>query len=312
MQQYEEKRYLTFNKHLKDTFGEKVYKVTIDAGFTCPNRDGTKGSGGCIYCYGDRVVSQFIDTTTMQEKMRRGMEALQRKYKAKKFLAYFQSYTNTYAPVEQLAAFYHAALEEEYIVGLSIGTRPDCVDEPVLGLLELIAQQYYLWVEYGLQSVHEKTLKRIHRGHSFREFLDAISRTQQRQHIKICAHVILGLPGESREDMLKTAHILSTLRINGVKIHSAHILKNTPFEEMYHNGEYQPMELFEYVETVCDFLEYLSPDIVIHRLVGDAPRSRYIAPEWCLDKSKALRCIDQELERRGSLQGSRLHNYEYL
>lgn len=308
MQEYEEKRYLTFNKHLKDTFGERVYKVTIDAGFTCPNRDGSKGSGGCVYCYGNRVVPQFIDTPTMQEKMRRGMEALQRKYKAKKFLAYFQSYTNTYAPVEQLAALYHAALEEEYIVGLSIGTRPDCVAEPVLGLLESIAQQYYLWVEYGLQSVHEETLERIHRGHSFREFLDAISRTQQRQNIKICAHVILGLPGETREDMLKTAQILSKLQVNGVKIHSAHILKDTPFEEMYHTGEYQPLELFEYVETVCDFLEYLSPDIVIHRLVGDAPRSRYIAPEWCLNKSKALRCIDQELERRGTFQGSHSNN----
>ncbi len=302
----QEKRYLTFNKHLKNAFGEKVYKVTIDAGFTCPNRDGTYGAGGCIYCYGDRSRSDLVDSVSIQQQIREGIRALHQRYKAKKFLAYFQSYTNTYAPVEQLGCLYHTALKEESIVGLSIGTRPDCVDEPVLDLLESIAQESYLWVEYGLQSIHHNTLKRINRGHSFAEFLDAVLRTKKRCGMKICAHVILGLPGETKEDMLETAKVLSALAVDGVKIHSAHVLKNTSLEEMYRNGEYQVMELPEYVDIVCDFLEHLSSHIVIHRLVGDAPRERYIAPEWCMRKSEALRQIDQELERRNSCQGSRL------
>ncbi len=304
----EEKRYLTFNRHLKETFGEKVYKVTIDAGFTCPNRDGTKGRGGCIYCYGDRYYGdrsspQLIDTDTMKSKMRQGMLALRKKYNTNKFLAYFQSYTNTYAPVQELERLYRAALEEEYIVGMSVGTRPDCVDESILDVLEKIAGTHYLWVEYGLQSIHDQTLIRINRGHTFEDFLDAVTRTKRRKGIKICPHVILGLPGETRAEMIDTAKKLSELRVDGVKIHSMHILKNTPLETMYRNGTFQPMELSEYVETVCDFLEHLSPEIVIHRLVGDAPRNQYAAPDWCLNKSKALRHIDLELERRGACQG---------
>lgn len=314
-QNTQEKRYLTFNKHLKDTFGEQVYKVTIDAGFTCPNRNGTYSTGGCIYCYGNRATTHLVDNTSLQEQIREGITALRKRYKANKFLAYFQSYTNTYAPVDQLGRLYRTALREENIVGLSIGTRPDCVDEPVLDLLASIAQEYYLWVEYGLQSIHQDTLERINRGHDFAEFLDAVSRTKKRPGMKICAHVILGLPGEIKEDMLETAKVLSALHIDGVKIHSAHVLKNTRLEEMYRSREYQVMELTEYVDIVCDFLEHLSPHIVIHRLVGDAPRERYIAPEWCLHKSDALRRIDLELERRNSYQGIRLKNktyHEYL
>ncbi|MBD3309258.1 TIGR01212 family radical SAM protein [candidate division KSB3 bacterium] len=317
----EAKRYLTFNQHLKDTFGEKVYKVTIDAGFTCPNRDGTKGTGGCIYCYGDRAASHFVAPAAIQAQIRDGMIALRRRYNAQKFLAYFQSYTNTYAPVERLEQLYRTALAEEHIVGLSIGTRPDCVSEPVLDLLGTLAQDWYLWVEYGLQSIHAATLQRINRGHGYADFVDAVSRTKQRPGINICAHVILGLPGETKADMLETAKALSDLGVDGVKIHSAHVLKNTPLEEMYRNGDYQVLELPEYIEIVCDFLEYLTPEIVIHRLVGDAPRSRYVAPEWCMHKSEALRHIDRELARRNSHQGRRVeqqpeelyeHLYEHL
>ena len=302
----QERRYLTFSKHLKDTFGEKVYKVTLDAGFTCPNRDGTVGTDGCIYCYGNRSTSHLVDQTAIREQLQQGMTALHLRYKANKFLAYFQSYTNTYAPVDQLEHLYRAALQEEKIVGLSIGTRPDCVDEPVLDLLESFAQHYYLWVEYGLQSIHYDTLKLINRGHGFSEFLDAVLRTQKRLGIKICVHVILGLPGETQEDMIETAKVVSALQVDGVKIHSAHILRATLLEKMYRCGEYQVMELSEYVDMVCNFLEYLSPQIIVHRLVGDAPRSRYVAPEWCLHKSEALRQIDLELQRRDSYQGIRL------
>ena len=308
-----EKRYLSFNQHLKDTFGEKVYKVTIDAGFTCPNRDGTRGVGGCIYCYGDRTTSQLADCASVQSQIQAGMAAIHKRYKANKFLAYFQSYTNTHGPVDRLARLYQAALEIEHIVGLSIGTRPDCVGEEVLEVLGSLAQKTYLWVEYGLQSVHDATLARIHRGHDFATFLDAVARTRKRRNIKICAHVILGLPGETKAEMLETANVLSALNIDGVKIHSAHVLKQTRLAEMYARGEYQVLELSEYLDIVCDFLEHLAPQIIIHRLVGDAPRERYIAPEWCMQKSDALRQIEAELERRNSYQGkgAPLHRVHY-
>ena len=205
----EQKRYLTFNSHLKETFGEKVYKVTIDAGFTCPNRDGTLGIGGCIYCYGKRTTQHIVDPTSIKEQIRQGQDAIKKRYKAQKFLAYFQSYTNTYAAPEVLENLYRSALEEEDIVGLTIGTRPDCVDKSVLDIIEHLAQESYLWVEYGLQSIHHKTLKFINRGHGFSEFLDAVIRTKRRKRIKICVHVILGLPGESKEEMLETAKTLS-------------------------------------------------------------------------------------------------------
>lgn len=308
MAKSKDKRYLTFNQHLKDLFNERVYKVGIDAGFTCPNRDGTKGEEGCLYCYGERRSNQLLDIPTMHEQMRLGMKALVRKYKAHKFLAYFQSYTNTYAPVEDLERLYRAALEEPYIVGMSVGTRPDCVSDPVLDLLQSLAQDYYLWLEYGLQSVHDKTLSAMQRGHDFDEFLDAFSRSRQRQGIKICAHVILGLPGETKEHMLETATTLSELGVDGVKIHSAHVVKDTLLADMYESGEYQPMELAEYVDIACDFLERLSPEIIIHRLIADAPRARFIAPRWCMQKSQSVSAIDDELQRRGSRQGSRVIN----
>ncbi len=302
----QEKRYLTLNAHLRETFGEKVYKVTIDAGFTCPNQDGSKGDGGCIYCFRDRSARHLVENASVQQQIREGIAALQKRYKAKKFLAYFQAYTNTYAPVEELRRLYTTALAEEKIVGLSIGTRPDCVDEPVLDLLESLTQDTYLLVEYGLQSIHDRSLELVNRGHGYAEFLDAVRRTQKRQNIKICAHVILGLPEETKADMIETAQALSDLHVDGVKIHSAHILKHTRLEEMSLNGEYQVLDLPEYVDIVCDFLEYLNPDMVIHRLTGDAPRTRYVAPEWGMRKSEALRAIDRELERRDSYQGKKV------
>ncbi len=300
------KRYTTFNAHLRELFDDRVYKVSIDAGFTCPNRDGAKGSGGCAYCYGNRAETSLIDIPTMQAHIRQGVIAVGRKYKATKFLIYFQSYSNTYAPVEQLAALYRAALAEPGIVGMSIGTRPDCAPGDVLDMLEDIARETYLWLEYGVQSVHDDTLRRIKRGHTFAEFADAVERTKQRRGINICAHVILGLPGETRAQMIETARILSQIGVNGVKIHSAHIVKDTEWETLYQRGEFRPMELPEYVETVCDFLEHLAPDIIVHRLIGDTLRIRYVAPEWCLNKNDSLKAIDAELERRDSWQGKRI------
>lgn len=302
------RRYLPFSQHLRETFGERVHKIGIDAGFTCPNRDGTVDTGGCLYCYGNRTVPHIVDTAAIKAQIARSKAPLIKRYKAQKFLAYFQSFTNTYAEPDALKLLYCAALEEDGMIGLCIGTRPDCVDEPVLDLIEELAQEWYVWVEYGLQSMHNRTLRAIRRGHDFADFLDAIVRTRRRQGIRICVHVILGLPGETGEDMLETARTLSALQIDGIKIHSAHIVKDTPLAEMYGTGEYQPLGFTEYINLVCDFLEYLSPNIIIQRLVGDAPRSRYIAPEWCLHKPRVLKAIDAELERRNSRQGSRVKN----
>jgi radical SAM protein (TIGR01212 family) len=268
------------------------------------------GTDGCLYCYGDRTDQHLVDISSIKAQIDAGKTALAKRYNAHTFLAYFQSFTNTYAEPDVLEALYQAALEEDGIVGLSIGTRPDCVGEPVLDVIEKFSQRSYLWVEYGLQSVHNKMLRVIHRGHGFADFLDAVVRTKRRQGIRICVHVILGLPGETKADMVETARTLSGLHIDGVKIHSAHVLKGTGLERMYLNGEYHPPERVEYVELVCDFLEHLSPEIIIHRLVGDAPRSRYVAPQWCLNKSEALRAIDMELERRNSYQGSRIKKIE--
>ncbi len=301
-----QRRYLPFSQHLRELFGERVHKIGIDAGFTCPNLDGTLGTGGCIYCYGNRTTQHLVDTADIKAQIARSKAPLIKRYKAHKFMAYFQSFTNTYAEPDVLAALYGAALEEEGMVGLAIGTRPDCVDEPVLDVIEELAHDSYVWVEYGLQSIHERTLQAIHRGHTFADFLDAMARTQRRSGIRICLHVILGLPDETRDDMLNTARTLSKLGIDGIKIHSAHIVKDTPLETLYRNGRYHPLEFTEYISLVCDFLEHLSPDIVIQRLVGDSPMRRYIAPQWCLDKPKVLEAIDAELERRDSRQGSRL------
>ncbi len=301
-----QRRYLPFSQHLRELFGERVHKIGIDAGFTCPNRDGTLGTGGCIYCYGERTAQHLVDTTDIKAQIARSKAPLIKRYKAHKFMAYFQPFTNTYAEPDVLEALYRAALEEEGMVGLAIGTRPDCVDEPVLDVIEEFAQNYYVWVEYGLQSTHERTLQVIRRGHTFADFLDAIARTRRRSSIRICVHVILGLPGETRADMLETARTLSKIGIDGIKIHSAHIVKDTPLETLYRTGKYQPLEFAEYTTLVCDFLEYLSPNIVIQRLVGDSPMRRYIAPQWCLYKPKVLEAIDAELERRNSRQGSQL------
>lgn len=300
-----QRRYLPFSQHLRDLFGERVHKIGIDAGFTCPNLDGTRGTGGCIYCYGERATQHLADAADIKAQIARSKAPLMKRYKAHKFMAYFQPFTNTYAPPDVLDALYRAALEEEGMVGLAVGTRPDCVDEPVLDVFEALAQQYYVWIEYGLQSMHDRTLAKIHRRHTVADFLDAVTRTTRRSGIRICAHVILGLPGESRDDMLATARQLTELGIDGVKIHSAHVVKDTPLETLYRAGRYRPPAFEEYIPLICDFLEHLAPDIVIQRLVGDSPMRRYVAPEWCLDKPKVLEAIDGELERRNSRQGSR-------
>jgi radical SAM protein (TIGR01212 family) len=297
------RRYYAFSRFLRERFGAKVYRATVDGGFTCPNVDGTVTVGGCVYC-DNRSFSpnRRQPRVPVREQVRRGVDLLQKRYGAQKFLAYFQAATNTHAPVEKLRRLYDEALDHPQVVGLAVGTRPDSVPEPVLDLLQGYARDRFVCLELGLQSMHNRSLDWMNRGHHFDAFVDAVGRCQGRG-LDLCAHVILGLPGESHADMLATADALAAMPIQGVKIHNLHVVRNTPMEKMYHAGEVPMLEREEYVEVLCDFLERLSPAMVIHRLSGDAPPDYLIAPKWCLDKPALLRAVQEEFERRQSWQG---------
>jgi hypothetical protein len=299
-----EKRYNAFSDELKRTFGCRVHRISVDAGFTCPNRDGTVGTGGCIYC-GDEGSGSFgiAKGLSVSQQLEDGKEVMVRKYGAKRFIAYFQAFSNTYAPVERLSALYDEALSVEEIVGLIVGTRPDCLPPATLDLLAGYARKTWFRLELGLQSPHDRTLRAINRGHDFSVFEKAVRECKERG-IRVCAHVILGLPGEGREEMLASAGILNGLKVDGVKLHLLHVMGGTRLEEMYKSGDIRLLDRDEYVGLVCDYLEILDPKISIHRLTGDGG-IKLVAPQWSLAKFEVLNAIDGELERRGSRQGSR-------
>ena len=298
-------RYNRFSDHLRDKFGTKVYKVTLDAGFTCPNRDGTISNEGCIFCDDGGSFSQlYSNKIPIIEQLNSGIALSKEKYKAQKFLAYFQAYTNTYKPVNELKEIYDQALSHEDVVGINIGTRPDCVEEEKLDLISDYTKNHYVWLEYGLQSIHDRSLKFINRGHDFATFVKALKETQKR-NINVCAHVILGLPNETRKDMLETAKVLGDLGIDGVKIHLLCVLNNTRLVKLYYQGKVPMMEEDEYVETACDFLEMLPPDVTIHRLAGNGLKPNMLAPGWLSKKFVVLNKIDKLLEERGSYQGAK-------
>jgi hypothetical protein len=297
------RRYYPLSRFFQHRFGARVYRVTLDAGFTCPNVDGRVAVGGCVFC-DNRSFSpnRRLPRASIRDQLERGIRVLQQRYQADRFLAYFQPATNTYAPVPRLQALYDQALDHPQVVGLAIGTRPDCVPDPVLDLLEKYARRHFVCLELGLQSIHDRSLDWMNRGHHSDAFVNAVRRAQGRG-LDLCIHVILGLPGESRLDMLATADALAQLPIHGVKIHNLHVVKDTPLEAMYQAGQVRLMERAEYVEVVCDFLERLPADRVIHRLNGDAPPEYLVAPAWCLDKPALLEAIHAELARRDSWQG---------
>jgi radical SAM protein (TIGR01212 family) len=298
-----DKRYNDLNTYLRSLFGCRVQKITVDAGLSCPNRDGTVSTGGCIFCNArGSGTGAFSRGLTITDQITQGKKFLARRYKAKKFLVYFQSFSNTYAPVDKLQRLYDEALADEDVVGLSIGTRPDCVDLPVLELLQDYAGRRLIWIEYGLQSASDKTLEFINRGHDVRSFENAVKATLNRG-IKICAHVILGLPGETRKDILHTAGTISDLGIDGVKLHLLYVVKGTPLEALYRQGTYRCLEQQEYVDLVCDFLEHIPPQMVIQRLTGDPHPEELVAPQWARQKTDTLRKISETLEERNSWQG---------
>lgn len=299
-----DKRYNQFSAYLKNKFGAKVYKITIDAGFSCPNRDGTISKGGCIFCDEGGSFSQaHSNFLPIEEQVNIGAKTLHDRFKAEKFMSYFQAYSNTYKPVEELEVIYKRALNHPDIVGLSVGTRPDCVDSDKLQLLSDIGQDYYTWIEYGLQSVHNKTLKKINRGHDYECFLRAYELSKKKD-LNVCVHVIFGL-WETREEILETAQELAKLEIDGVKIHMLCALQDTKLAHIYEQGEISFMSEDEYVNLVCDFLEILPPKTTIHRLAGNGLKKNLIAPRWLGAKLDCLNKIDREFLKRDSYQGSK-------
>lgn len=300
-----EKRYYTLNQHLREVFGEKVFKVSLDAGFTCPNRDGVLGWGGCVYCSA-RGSGDFAGQVekSIHEQFVEVKEVMSRKWPNAKYLAYFQAYTNTYAPIERLREVYEQALQEEGVVGISIATRPDCLPEEVLDYLEELNQRTYLWVEIGLQSIHDRTMEWVGRGHTYSDFVQGLEKLQQRK-IRVCAHMIFGLPGETLEDMKVSVQAVAELPLQGLKLHLLHVLRGTPLAKIYEREPFPLLSQEEYVTLISDVLEILPPQMIIHRLTGDAPRKDLIAPLWSLKKWEVLNAIDRELERRGTWQGKK-------
>ncbi|MGD9330813.1 MAG: TIGR01212 family radical SAM protein [Desulfobacterales bacterium] len=297
------KRYRDLNTYFRERFGHRVHKLTVDAGLTCPNRDGTLSANGCIYCNvrgsGTGASSKGL---TIREQLEQSKIPVARRFKARKFMAYFQSYTNTYAPLATLTRLYDQALSVEDVIGLSIGTRPDCVGDDVLDLLAGYARNHLVWVEYGLQSASDQTLRRINRGHDTACFSDATRRARQRG-LPVCAHVILGLPGETRREMMATARLLADLSIDGVKIHLLYVIRGTALETLYRQGRFRCLHQEEYADLVCDFIERLPPETVIQRVTGDPQPDELVAPAWALGKRATLDRIQAIFERRDSRQG---------
>lgn len=288
---------------MRDAFDARVYKIGLRMDFTCPNRDGTVAVGGCIYCNNASHTPQnFQPRTSVTAQLAQGAAAIERRHKADKFIAYFQSYTNTYDSVKKLERLYREALDFPGVVGLAIATRPDCLPDDVLDLIADLSRRTYLWLELGLESMHDRTLAWVNRGHGLREYVDAVERAKDRG-LRICTHLILGFPGESREDILSTPLLLNRLGIDGVKLHNLHVIKNTVLEKFYQAGRVKLFSREEYVELVVDFLELLDPGIVLHRLSGETYRAITVAPQWSIDKIGVHNAIYKALERRDTWQG---------
>lgn len=301
-----EKLYTDFNTYLRGIFGCRVQKITLDAGLGCPNRDGTISGAGCIYCNqrGSGTGAHALGKT-IEQQAEEAKQALARRYKAKKFIAYFQSYTNTYASPSKLKDLWDRALSVEAMAGLSVGTRPDCVDDEKLDLLAGYAGRFLVWVEYGLQSAHDRTLQLINRGHDFSCFERSVKAARKR-NVNVCAHVILGLPGETEADMMKTARILSGMDINGVKIHLLYVVKGTVLDRWYQQGRYTCLGRNEYARLAAGFLARLRKDIVVQRLTGDPHPEELAAPDWAGQKADTLNLIAQTMKEQGLYQGSLL------
>ncbi len=299
------KRYYSLDAYYKDQFGDKVYKLSLDGGMTCPNRDGTLGRGGCIFCSsggsGDFAASRDLSIT---EQIKTAKEKVANKVKSNRYVAYFQAYTNTYAPVSYLRSIFTEAINHKDIAALSIATRPDCLPDEVLGLLSELSQKKPVSIELGLQTIHENSAKLIRRGYSLPVFDEVINRLHQ-INIPVIVHIILGLPGETKEMMLSTVDYLAKLPIHGIKLQLMYVLKNTELETLYEKDSklFSLLQLEDYIDVLTECLERLPPHIVIHRITGDGPKNLLIAPRWSANKRLVLNTIQKELKRRDSYQG---------
>ncbi|MCK9555059.1 TIGR01212 family radical SAM protein [bacterium] len=296
-------RYYSLNTYFKGLYGKKVRKICVDAGFTCPNRDGKLSQKGCIFC--DEKGSGADDISRKLPVWEQVNKYIESKAKDNEYyLVYFQPFTNTYAGIKILDTIYKSVFLDKRIIGISIGTRPDCLDEEKIMLIAEISGGKEVWLELGLQSSNDATLKRINRGHSRKDFEKAVI-ASDKAGIKVCAHIILGLPGESPEDYANTADFISSLPVKGVKIHHLYIAKNTELEKLYAGEEISLITKDAYIKEAANFLERIRPDIIIHRLMGDCRKERLIAPDWTLQKSEIVRNINRELACRHSWQGKR-------
>ena len=298
-------RYRSFGAFMRTKFGFTVYKVNVDAGFTCPNRDGTLGLSGCIYCNNDSFrPNSCKPTLSLAGQIGNGVNHIKKRYKANKFIVYFQPYTNTYAPLETLRDLYSEALKQPDIIGLAIGTRPDAIDEQKISMLEELAQKHFILIEYGLQSIYDKSLTFINRGHDYAAFLEAVHLTSDRG-IHIGAHLIVGFPTETRDEMLAMAGKISALPIGFLKVHQLQIIKDTPLADMYKENPFYTFGYEEYIDFIADFIERTSPDIVFQRLFATAPDSILVAPDWGKNRHRMLSDIEKRLEARDTYQGSK-------
>jgi len=295
--------YNSYGHFLREKFGCRVYKVSVDGGFSCPNRDGTVAVGGCIYCNNDSFRPRSADRLkSIADQVAEGIAYLRKRYGAEKFIVYFQPFTNTHAPLEVLIPRYEAALDHPDVIGLSLGTRPDCVDESKLAWLEKIATSRFVTLEYGLQSIYDSTLVRINRGHSFQCWQDAMNRTRDRG-IWLGTHLILGFPWETQEQMLHSADVLSNHGLNFLKLHHLHVVRETEMARIYQEKPFPLPELEDYADLVVDFVERLSPGIFIERLFGSAPEQQLIAPVWKKTNGEIRRVIEQKFIERNTWQG---------
>jgi radical SAM protein (TIGR01212 family) len=295
--------YNSYSAYLREKFGCRVHKVSVDVGFTCPNRDGTVASGGCVYCNNDSFVPSYARSRiSLHNQIKTGIEYLKKRFKAEKFIIYFQAYTNTYDKTEKLERIYREALEYDGVVGLAVGTRSDCVDEEKIKLFENLSRDWFITVEYGIESIYDRTLKLMNRGHNYQSVLNAIRITKDRG-IHIGAHIIVGFPGETQDEMLRMADEMSNLGIDFLKIHNLHIVRNTPLARMYMKEPFRLFTYEEYLDFISRFLERLSPKIVLERLFTDTPQDLLIAPIWNKTHAEILRGIDMELQRKNTYQG---------
>lgn len=294
-------RYRHLNEYLKNKFGERTLKICIDGGFTCPNRDGSLGTEGCIYC-SEKGSGELINgNKDISRQVKEYFESYKAQ-RANKFIAYFQNFTNTYDTVDNLKKKYDAALIDDRIIGLEIGTRPDCISEKIAELLKSYTDKYYVCVELGLQTSNDEIGKKINRGYTSKQFTKAIE-ILNKYNIDVVAHIMVGLPEETKEDIENTVNFINSHKIQGIKIHSTYIVENTKLADMYKNGKYKALDLDDYIETLIDIMTHLRPDLIIHRISGDAPKDILVAPYWNKHKMWILHGFEKRFRARDLWQG---------